>query len=93
MLSLHIRHSAFGDKSGSLLVGGGHYHLGNSLASNLHNPDFSSKILECQEAKPSVESKKALDSRFRICHFIESHQGFAFGAVWILQGYYRTQQN
>ena len=41
-------HSAFSDKSGSLIVGGGHYPQGNSLASNPHNPDFSSKILECQ---------------------------------------------
>ncbi|WP_395002133.1 hypothetical protein [uncultured Helicobacter sp.] len=71
---MDIGHSAFSDKSGSLIVGGGHYRLGNSLASNLHNPDFSSKILECQ-GKPSAESKTnsesatSLDSRFTNPHF------------------------
>ena len=49
-------HSAFSDKSGSLIVGGGHYPLGNSLASNPHNPDFSSKILECQKGGASQEN-------------------------------------
>ena len=66
---MDIGHSAFSDKSGSLIVGGGHYRLGNSLASNLHNPDFSSQILECP-GKPSVESqvdsesKEGLESSF-----------------------------
>ncbi|WP_286030672.1 GNAT family N-acetyltransferase [Helicobacter pullorum] len=49
-------HSAFSEKSGSLIVGGGHYPLGNSLASNPHNPDFSSKILECQKGGASQEN-------------------------------------
>ena len=49
-------HSAFSDKSGSLIVGGGHYPLGNSLSSNPHNPDFSSKILECQKGGASQEN-------------------------------------
>ena len=59
---LRLRHLSFGDKSGSLIVGGGHYRLGSSLVSNLHNPDFSSKILECQEGKPSVECKASSES-------------------------------
>ena len=54
-------HSAFSDKSGSLIVGGGHYPLGNSLASNPHNPDFSSKILECQEG--GTAQKNTQDTR------------------------------
>ena len=59
------------DKSGSLIVGGGHYRGGNSLASNLHNPDFSSQILECpasqvQDSRANSESTKSLDSRFRV---------------------------
>ena len=68
-MSLKGGHSALSDKSGSLIVGSGHYPLGNSLASNLHNPDFSSQILECP-GKPSVESqvdsesKEGLESSF-----------------------------
>ncbi|WP_395001983.1 hypothetical protein [uncultured Helicobacter sp.] len=56
-----LRHSAFSEKSGSLIVGGGHYRLGSSLASNLHNPNFSSKILECL-GKPSAESQADSES-------------------------------
>ena len=60
--SLGERHSASSDKSGSLSLGGSHYPLGNSFASSLHNPDFSSQILECQEtsqdSKLSAISKK-----------------------------------
>lgn len=65
---------AFGEKSGSLpsgvcshhshtIVDGSHYRLGNSFASNLHNPDFSSKILECQEASPNAEFDTDLESK------------------------------
>ena len=69
LLDSVLGHSALSDKSGSLIVGSGHYPLGNSLASNLHNPDFSSQILECP-GKPSVESqvdsesKEGLESSF-----------------------------
>lgn len=44
------RHSAFELKSGSLDTSCGHYRQGSSLESALHNPDFSSKILECQQS-------------------------------------------
>ena len=54
-------HSVLSDKSGSLLVGGGHYPQGNSLASNLHNPDFSSQSLECQDT-PNSESSTITES-------------------------------
>lgn len=54
------------DKSWGLLVGFGYYRLANSLASNLHNHDLSSQILECQASKPesnaNLESKTYLDS-------------------------------
>ena len=65
-LNSKIRHSALRDKSWSLIVSFGHYRLGNSLASNLHNHDLSSQILECQASKPesnaNLESKTYLDS-------------------------------
>ncbi|WP_394958428.1 hypothetical protein [uncultured Helicobacter sp.] len=56
------------DKAGSLIVGGGHYRLGNSLASNLHNPTFSSQSLECpasqaQDSKTNLESHKNPESK------------------------------
>ena len=54
-------HSVLSDKSGSLIVGGGHYPQGNSLASNLHNPDFSSQSLECQDT-PNSESSTITES-------------------------------
>ena len=65
---LGLRHSAFlkklrfGDKSLSLRSGFGHYRLGSSLHPSLENNDFSSKILECQEGKPSVECKASSES-------------------------------
>ncbi|WP_395001802.1 CDP-glycerol glycerophosphotransferase family protein [uncultured Helicobacter sp.] len=58
-----LRHSVLSDKAGSLIVGGGHYRLGSSLASNLHNPTFSSQSLECQEGKPSAECKANSESK------------------------------
>ena len=62
-------HSVLSDKAGSLIVGSGYYRLGSSLASNLHNPDFSSQILECPgkpsaEIQENTESRVGLDSRF-----------------------------
>ena len=59
---LGLRHSAFGDKSLILRSGFGHYRLGSSLHPSLENNDFSSKILECQEGKPSVECKASSES-------------------------------
>ena len=56
-------HSVLSDKAGSLIVGGGYYRLGSSLASNLHNPTFSSQSLECQEGKPSAECKANSESK------------------------------
>ena len=64
------RHSAFGDKSGNLRSDFQSLTSSKLLQSSLDNPLFSSKILECQEGKPSAEckenteSKKNLDSRF-----------------------------
>ena len=58
-----LRHSVLSDKAGSLIVGGGHYPQGSSLASNLHNPTFSSQSLECQEGKPSAECKANSESK------------------------------
>ncbi|WP_394909296.1 carbamoyltransferase [uncultured Helicobacter sp.] len=55
-------HSVLSDKSGSLIVGGSHYRLGNSFASNLHNPNFSSQSLECP-SKPSAESNADSEPR------------------------------
>ncbi len=62
-------HSVLSDKAGSLIVGGGYYRLGSSLASNLHNPTFSSQSLECPgkprtEIQENTESRVGLDSRF-----------------------------
>ncbi|WP_394995444.1 hypothetical protein [uncultured Helicobacter sp.] len=51
-----------------LRSGFGHYRLGSSLHPSLENNDFSSKILECQEGKPSVESQVDSESKA----FIES---------------------
>ena len=65
---LGLRHSAFlkklrfGDKSLILRSGFGHYRLGSSLHPSLENNDFSSKILECQDGKPSVECKASSES-------------------------------
>ena len=64
------RNSAFGDKSGNLRSDFQSLTPSKLLQSLLDNPLFSSKILECQEGKPSAEckenteSKKNLDSRF-----------------------------
>lgn len=48
--SFLVGHSALRDKSGSLGASCSHYPQGNSLESTLHNPNFSSQILECQKA-------------------------------------------
>ena len=66
-----LRHSVLSDKAGSLIVGGGHYPQGSSLASNLHNPTFSSQSLECQEASQAQDSE--IDSESNLAH-TEPHE-------------------
>ncbi len=63
-------HSAFSDKSGSLSLTSSIDASVLSPRSRLHNPDFSSKILECpashtQDSKTDLESSKGLESRFK----------------------------
>ena len=67
--SLGERHSALSDKSGSLSLTSSIDAPVLSPRSRLHNPDFSSQILECsgkpsEECKENIESKESLDSIF-----------------------------
>ncbi len=62
-------HSALSDKSGSLSLTSSIDAPVLSPRSRLHNPDFSSQILECsgkpsEECKENIESKESLDSIF-----------------------------
>ena len=66
-----LRHSVLSDKAGSLIVGGGHYRLGNSLRPSLDNPKNSSQILECQEASQAQDSE--IDSESNLAH-TEPHE-------------------
>ena len=63
------KHSALSDKSGSLSLTSSIDAPVLSPRSRLHNPDFSSQILECpgkpsEECKENIESKESLDSIF-----------------------------
>ena len=63
------KHSALSDKSGSLSLTSSIDDPVLSPRSRLHNPDFSSQILECsgkpsEECKENIESKESLDSIF-----------------------------
>lgn len=67
--SLGERHSSLSDKSGSLSLTSSIDAPVLSPRSRLHNPDFSSQILECsgkpsEECKENIESKESLYSIF-----------------------------